>query len=329
MHSLTFHGGRLDDAATRFPDAPPWLDLSTGINPFAWRPDAIAPIDQRRLPSTTALAGLERAAAGTFGADGLAVAALPGSEIGLRLVAGLHLPRPWRIVAPAYRTHRDALPGAEAIDGADLEREAARGGTVMLANPNNPDGRLCAPDALLAHARALRAAGGVMIVDEAFADALPGASLLPLLAPEDRVLVFRSFGKFFGLAGVRLGFACGASDLVTGLAGQLGSWPVSATAIAVGTAAYADADWIAATRARLRDACAALDHVLARHGLGARGACPLFRLVDTPDAGTIFERLGRAGILTRPFGYAPRWLRFGLPGAAADVARLDEALRRR
>jgi cobalamin biosynthetic protein CobC len=329
MHSLTFHGGRLDEAAARFPDAPPWLDLSTGINPFAWAVEGVGPIDQRRLPSPTGLAALERAASRMFGADGLAVAAVPGSEIGLRLIARLDLPKPWRIVAPNYRTHQDALPCAEAIDTTTLASDAARGGTVMLANPNNPDGALYAPEALLALARTLRSAGGVLVVDEAFADAVPGASLLPLMSPEDRVLIFRSFGKFFGLAGVRLGFACGAADLVAGIAGQLGSWPVSAAAIAIGTAAYADAAWIDATRLRLPDACAVLDEVLRWHGFAPRGACPLFRLIETADAGAIFERLGRAGILARPFDYAPHWLRIGLPGRPDEVARLDEALRRR
>lgn len=329
MHDLAFHGGRLDEAARHFPDAPPWLDLSTGINPFAWPYDAAAAIDQRRLPSRDALAGLERAAARMFGVDGVAVAALPGSEIGLRLVAQLALPQPWRVAVPAYRTHADALPGARPIDRAALAALAAEGGTVLLANPNNPDGALWPGDTVLALARALRATGGVLIVDEAFADAVPEASVLPLLAPDDRVLVFRSFGKFFGLAGVRLGFACGAADLVDGIARRLGSWPVSASAISIGTAAYADAAWIEAMRGRLCAARAALDAVFADHGLDPRGACPLFRLVETAEAGALFERLGRAGILTRPFDQAPRWLRFGLPGSDAELARLDEALRHR
>ncbi|WP_294391360.1 threonine-phosphate decarboxylase [uncultured Sphingomonas sp.] len=327
-HSLSFHGGRLDEAARRFRDAPvPWLDLSTGINPGAWQAPAGIAADLRALPSGSDLKALNGAAAGMMGADHVAVAALPGSEIGLRLVAQLGLPRPWRIVGPGYRTHAAALPGAEAIGADAVLAEGARGGTLLLANPNNPDGRLWQPRALLALARALAAAGGVLVIDEAFADAVPDASILPLLSADDRVLVFRSFGKFFGLAGVRLGFAFGAGDLVASLGEMLGSWPVSATAIALGTAAYRDRPWIDATRARLRADADALDGLLARHGLTAGGACPLFRLVETDEAPGVFERLARAGILTRPFDHAPRWLRFGLPGDAAERARLDRALR--
>jgi cobalamin biosynthetic protein CobC len=323
--SLAYHGGRLDAAAARFPDAPePWLDLSTGINPYAWDGAAPAP-DLRALPCPSALARLEAAAARAFGAEALATAALPGSEIGLRALVTLDPPRPWRVVAPAYRTHEAALPGAARIAIGAIAREAERGGTILLANPNNPDGRLLPPADLLALGRALAARGGLLIVDEAFADAVPGASVLPALAPDDRVLAFRSFGKMYGLAGVRLGFACGARDPVAAIAGRLGSWPVSATAIAIGTAAYADARWIADTRERLRIAAADLDRVLRAHGLVAQGRCPLFRLVETPDAPALFERLGRAGILVRPFEERPTWLRFGLPPGDA-LARLDAAL---
>lgn len=327
---LAFHGGRLDEASRRFPDAPgPWIDLSTGINPQAWGPATPPEVDLRRLPSDAALAGLNRAAARAFGAEALPVAALPGSEIGLRALAEAGLPRPWRVVAPAYRSHAAALPGATAISTAQLAEEAARGGTILLANPNNPDGRMVAPVDLLAVAHRLGGKGGVLVVDEAFVDAVPGASLVPHLAPADPVLVFRSFGKFFGLAGVRLGFAVGSAGLVAKQADRLGSWPVSATAIALGTSAYADAGWIDATRAGLAEAATTLDRLLAAHGLSARGDCPLFRLVETGQAADLFEALGRAGILVRPFDYAPTWLRFGLPGDAEALDRLDRALRHR
>lgn len=140
-------------------------------------------------------------------------------------------------------------------------------------------------------------------------------------------MVLRSFGKFFGLAGVRLGFVIAAPGVLAGLRDLLGDWPVSAHAITWGSAAYADRAWIAATRIALVKRAAALDAVLARHGLTARGACPLFRMVETPEAAPIFLRLAAAGILVRPFADAPERLRFGVPAAAADLERLDEALR--
>nr|WP_324255253.1 aminotransferase class I/II-fold pyridoxal phosphate-dependent enzyme [Sphingomonas sp. PL-96] len=267
---------------------------------------------------------LEATAAEAFGAGELAVAALPGTEMGLRLLELAGLPQPFRYLAPGYRTHADALPSAAAIH-ADAA-EDVRDGTLLLANPNNPDGRVFAPDRLLGLGRRLAQRGGMLVIDEAFADATPRLSILPHLRREDRVLVFRSFGKFFGLAGVRLGFACGAADIVAALRKRLGSWPVSATAIAIGTAAYRDTAWTTRTRLALAERCAALDALLRRHALEPRGASPLFRLVETPQARAIFTYLAQRGILTRPFDYAPEWLRIGVPADTGALQRLDQAL---
>jgi cobalamin biosynthetic protein CobC len=320
-----FHGGCLDEAARCFPDAPqPWLDLSTGINPVAWEPQELPAVDLRALPSASSLAMLEAAAAQAFDAERVAITALPGTEMGLRLLDQVGLPQPFRYVAPGYRTHADALPRAVAIE-ADAAKDV-RDGTLLLANPNNPDGRVFAPEMLLGIGRRLAQAGGMLVLDEAFADATPELSILPHLRSDDRVLVFRSFGKFFGLAGVRLGFACGAADIIAALRKPLGSWPVSATAAALGTAAYRDAAWAAETRRTLAERCAALDTLLRRHALDARGASPLFRLVQTEQAPALFDHLARCGILTRPFDYAPDWLRIGVPADSAALQRLDRAL---
>ncbi len=322
LRDLTFHGGRLEEAARLFPAAPrPWLDLSTGINPHPWQPLVPLAIDQCRLPSEDGLAALLAAAGAAFGFGG-ALAATPGSEVALRLLATAGLPPPWYVVTPCYRTHRDALPGAAMI--APEEIEAVTQGTLLLANPNNPDGRMLAPARLLEVARRLAACGGVLVIDEAFADPMPDASVMPLLTDDDRVVVLRSFGKFYGLAGVRLGFVAGLGAVVERVAAWLGSWPVSATALAYGVAAYRDIEAAAAMRGRLAEEAVAMDALLARHGLVARGACPLFRLVEDDRAPAVFARLARAGILTRPFEEDARRLRLGLP--AGGFARLAAAL---
>lgn len=319
------HGGRLDLAERRFPHAPrPWIDLSTGINPSSWSGVA-PPADLRALPSPTALRGLEATAAAMFGIAPERVAALPGSEAGLRALAGLPLPGPYRYVAPSYGTHGAIWQGGRPVAAHDLDAAADDGGTLLLANPNNPDGAILSPDRLLGLSERLRARGGWLVVDEAFADAAAGISLGPHLGGAEPVLVLRSFGKFFGLAGIRLGFLCGPSAALAMVRERFGAWPVSAQAIAVGTAAYHDRAWIADMRERLPARAAALDAVLRRHGLRPIGDCPLFRLVETPGAPALFERLAEAGILTRPFAGRP-WLRFGLPGDRSALARLDRAL---
>jgi cobalamin biosynthetic protein CobC len=316
---LTGHGGRLDEAAALYPDvAQPWLDLSTGINPDPYQPERPLEVDARALPDRASLRALEAAAARHFGIDPACVAAVPGSELALRLLPSLGLP-PIASLTPSYATH-----GAIADRLLDAPAPLA-GATLLLANPNNPDGRLIAPETLLALARKQGSNGGWLVVDEAFADAVPGSSILPHLRPDDPVLVLRSFGKFFGLAGLRLGFVVAPTRRIGSIRRFLGDWPVSAHAIAFGRAAYADTAWIGVTASRLRLRAAALDALLARHGLTAKGTCPLFRLVETPDAAILFDRLARAGILVRPFADRPHWLRFGLPADDEALARLDRA----
>lgn len=313
------HGGRLGEAQAAFPDAlRPWIDLSTGINPHAWDIAKAGPVDWARLPDEGALAGLESAAAAHFGVDAASVCAVPGSEMGLRMLDILDLPQPFRHMAPSYGTHAEALPGSIAIAP---DAAVAGNGTLLLANPNNPDGRLLPAGRL----RALMAEGETLVVDEAFADAIPGASLLAG-AVDDRLIALRSFGKFFGLAGLRLGFMVAAPARLAPLRRRLGSWPVSAAAITIGTAAYRDDAWIAHMRVQLLKDAACLDALLHAHGLEPQGECPLFRLIRLDDAGMLFERLARRGILTRPFDYAPDWLRIGLPAGDAAYARLDAAI---
>ena len=202
-----------------------------------------------------------------------------------------------------------------------------QGGTIVLANPSNPDGRLVPPGELLVLAQTLAQTSGWLVVDEAFVDAHAGSSIIPLLDGTEPVIVTRSFGKFFGLAGVRLGFAVGPAPIIARWRDSIGSWPLSAAAIAIGTAAYADTGWIAATRCALFERAAALDGRLRSHGLDPIGACPQFRLAEC-NAAEQFELLASAGILTRPFDYSPRWLRFGVPALASDLARLGRALGR-
>ncbi len=321
MNALRIHGGRIDLAAVHYPDAPkPWLDLSTGINPCAWRTDSVPMVDLHTLPSPAAIAELEAAAAAVFGTTADRVVALPGSELGLRMLGALDLPPPVRFVMPSYATHAEAIDGAVPIAREVIETVAD--GTLLLANPNNPDGHRDTPQRLLTIARS----GVFLIVDEAFADVAPGSSLIPLLRSDDRAIIFRSFGKFFGLPGVRLGFMIGPPEQVADMRQQLGSWPISAHAVAYGIAAYRDARWIAAARVAIVERAERLDAMLARHGLRPRGACALFRLIETDAAPALFERLARAGILTRTFDHSPRWLRMGVPGDDDGFARLDEAL---
>ena len=314
----TWHGGGLEAAKRHFGGSD-WIDLSTGINPHPWPHAATMAFDWQHLPDAHDLARLEAAAAACLGVDPRHVCAVPGSEIGLRLVGDL-IGGPARHVAPGYRTHGEMIAGSAATGWPEA---LDSNGTLVLANPNNPDGRTIDADAMRS---LLGARDGWLLVDEAFADSDPARSVANLIDDAQSLVVFRSFGKFFGLAGVRLGFVVAPQAIIAALRERLGAWPLSAAALAIGTAAYADTDWIAATRRRLYEDASAIEAMLLRLGYRPTGACPLFRLIEIEDAHALFDRLARRAILTRPFADQPNWLRIGLPANTTESARLEAAL---
>jgi len=322
------HGGELAAARRLFPDAPePFLDLSTGINPNSYPLPQLSADLFARLPQGEALAAVAIAAARTYGAPSAAhVVPAPGTQILLPLVAGLVGPGRAAIVTPTYGEHARAavLAGHRVIGIADIDSRSDAD-VVILTNPNNPDGRLFDKNDLIALVRKLQARGSLLVVDEAFMDVGPPGASLASEVGRGGIVVLRSFGKFFGLAGVRLGFALAAPDVAARLRAQLGPWAVSGPALAIGEKALADRAWIEKARRRLASGAGRLDKILAAANLDIVGGTTLFRLVRT-HACDLFHHLGRAGIFVRAFPENPAWLRFGQPAAEPDWARLEIAM---
>ena len=324
---VAYHGGDLAAARKLFPAAPePWLDLSTGINP---RPYPVGPLEAdlwHRLPGRDAIQALEVAAACADGAaDPGSIVAAPGTQALIQLLPRVVPARRVGILGFTYGEHGRAWAAAGAeVTRVETIAALADCDVAVVVNPNNPDGRLLAPEQLLG----LGQSPGLLVVDEAFMDVVrPGASLIPAL-PRRRTIVLRSFGKAYGLAGLRLGFAAASADLVDSIRDALGPWAVSGPAVAIGSAALRDAAWLGGTLERLEQDAAHLDMLLRRAGFTIAGGTALFRLAQSPDAPAWFERLARAGILTRPFAHRPDWLRFGLCGDEAAWDRLAAALGR-
>ncbi len=323
------HGGDLGAARRLFPTAPePFVDLSTGINPKPYPVPRLSADLFARLPDPAAVAALSVTAARVYGAPSAAhVVPAPGTQILLPLVANLVPAGRAAILAPSYPEY--ARAAALAGHGVKTVRRLGECGDAMLvivANPNNPDGRLYARTDLLALAKDLSRRHGVLVVDEAFMDVgPPGASLAPDVSGGG-IVVLRSFGKFFGLAGLRLGFALAVPAMAARLGAALGPWAVSGPALAVGAKALADEDWIETTRKRLDKSSRRLDGILSDLALPLVGGTSLFRLVRTPAAGALFQHLGSSGIWVRRFPDNANWLRFGLPAGEADWKRLKNAL---
>ncbi|ETX13688.1 alpha ribazole-5'-P phosphatase [Roseivivax halodurans JCM 10272] len=316
------HGGDTDAAVARY-GAGDWLDLSTGINARPYPMPELSSRALTALPTRAEIDALKTIAQQAYGASVRPVP-LAGAQAAIQLVPRLARPGEARILGPTYNEHAGALSAAGwrvsevretgALEGADL---------AVVVNPNNPDGRRHDPARLRALSRRVR----LLIVDESFADPEPEVSLAGTLgAAEDRIVVLRSFGKFYGLAGLRLGFAITGAALAVRLRSLAGPWAVSGPAIAAGCAALGDAAWQAETRARLRADAARLDAMVASAGWSLVGGTPLFRTYEVPDAAAAQDALARHLIWTRIFPYAPRWIRLGLPGDEAGWSRLQAAL---
>jgi cobalamin biosynthetic protein CobC len=320
------HGGDLTEAIARHGgEAADWLDLSTGINPWPWTiPDSA----WTRLPSLADEQDLLAAARGAYAVpDDAGIAAAAGTQTLIQWIPYLAGPGAVAIVTPTYGEHSAAWRngGREIIAVNDLSELPEHVIHAVVVNPNNPDGRIANGDALRHVAEQLDRRGGWLVIDEAFADVDPGISAVAISANLP-VLVLRSFGKFYGLAGLRLGFAIGRRDIVEQIAAALGPWPVSGPALHLGTAALRDRAGADAMRAKLARQSDKLDHVLTAAGLDLVGGTALFRLVSHPDARTLHAELARRHIWCRSFDWAREWLRFGL--ASDDgLDRLASAFR--
>jgi cobalamin biosynthesis protein CobC len=324
------HGGDLALAREHFPDcAKPLIDLSTGINP---NPYPVAKLTMTlfvQLPDGDALDRLANAAAAAYGtASARTVTSAPGTQILLPAIAALRPAGRAAVLGPTYAEHLRvaSLIGHRAEEVADTA-SLAQADVAYVVNPNNPDGRLIPRDALLAIADELRSRAAILVVDEAFMDVAPAGASVAGDVGRGNIVVLRSFGKFFGLAGLRLGFALAAPELTARLKAWLGPWPVSGAAIAIGTSALADREWARGTRISLQNSAQRLDDMLAGCGkFEILGGTSLFRLAHTPAALEIYRHLGCAGIFVRRFAEHPQWLRFGLPGSEAAWTRLRTAL---
>ena len=326
--TFAYHGGAVDVARRLFPQAPlPWIDLSTGVNPHAYPLPELDREDWTRLPEAKALFELEAAASFRYGvmAPEIVVAG-PGSQALIQAMARLAPKGKVGILGKSYGGHVEAFRAAgREIAEVKWLPDLADFKVAIVVNPNNPDGFISTVDDLLDLHERLDRKRGLLIVDEAFADFDSGETFLQDL-PAYGAVVLRSFGKSYGLAGLRLGFAIPGQDFVAPLRAALGPWPVSGPAIAIGTRALSDLDWSDSMGERLGQEKARLDALLTSCGWEIVGGTRLFRLAARPDAAAAFRRLAEAGILTRPLPWAPDQLRFGIPADEKSWARLAAAL---
>ncbi len=296
------HGGGIDAAIAEYGGTRTgWLDLSTGINPLPYPVGRFAQDAWTALPDQGAFDALETAARQFWNIPPkAAVLAAPGASA---LIARLPMVRPVgavEIQTPTYNEH------AAAFEAAGWQTSTVGGAVRVAVHPNNPDGRLWQAADLAQGAPALT------IIDESFCDITPDASHIDRVT-DGNTIVLKSFGKFWGLAGLRLGFAIGAPALIDPLRSALGPWQVSGPALEIGTTALRDVAWAQKTRQRLTQDAARLDALMTTTEAKLVGGTPLFRLYHVADAAALQHRLAQHHVWSRIFPYSRNWIRLGLP----------------
>ncbi|NKB51459.1 MAG: threonine-phosphate decarboxylase [Rhizobiaceae bacterium] len=325
------HGGRLDEAVAQFGgERDRWVDLSTGINPHAYPVPEIAETAWTDLPDQNAMEQTREAVRLCYGVDETAgISLAPGSQMHIQTLPYLYKPQPIAIVGFTYQEHgvcwQRAGHEVYMTDGLNSAEATAR--IVIVVNPNNPDGRVFERNELSLLARRLAAKGGLLVVDESFADVLPEHSIAEE-AGRDGLFVMRSLGKFFGLAGVRFGVGLTTPAIATRLDERLGPWAVSGPALAIADKAMRDQTWQKRNFRKLTNAREKLAAVLEKHAIEVLGGTLLFALIRHDKAEELWAHLANAHILTRPFPGKTDWLRVGLPNGRSQFNKLDKALAR-
>lgn len=319
------HGGGVRAAVSRYGIAlPDWLDVSTGINPHGWPVPAIPATVWQRLPEADD--GLENAAAAYYRTA--YVLPVAGSQAAIQSLPLLRGPDLVGVVGPTYAEHARAWRRAghrvESVAAVELDGALDRLNVVVVVNPNNPTGVRYSSEVLLGWRKRLAARGGWLVVDEAFMDATPAESLAGQ-AGLPGLIVLRSLGKFFGLAGARVGFVLAEPVLLARLAERLGPWPLANASRWLASRALGDRDWQREARTRLANASQRLAHLLEEHGFAVAGGTALFQWAPVAAADFWQDALARQGILVRCFADPPS-LRFGLPGLESAWQRLEQAL---
>ncbi len=341
------HGGDIDGAAVRYGiAATDWVDLSTGINPHAYPVPELPATAWHRLPGQAAEARLLATARQYYSmTDTADICAVPGTQSVLQLLPHILPSGQVDILSPTYGEHAHCWSQHSCSNGNELNGQKTftvhqtrtvreihsiseintESKIAIIVNPNNPNGKRYNVIELLELAETLRCRGGFLILDEAFADEDPELSCAPSL-PEDGMIILRSFGKFFGLAGLRLGFVIAPPAICDTLHRRLGPWAVNGPALHLGQLALADTVWQQQTRGQLAKSADRLRQLLVQSGLEIIGSTSLFCLIKHPDAIALHEHLCAHGILCRFFEDRPGFLRFGLPEMDSHWQRLEKSL---
>ena len=330
-HEGLKHGGRILAAAEKYHIAKEdWIDLSTGLNPNGWPvPNNIPAKVWQSLPEDDD--GLQTAACQYYGCD----ACLPvaGSQAAIQTLPTLRSRSKVGVISPTYAEHeynwKQAGHDVIQLSVENIEQHINTLDVLVVINPNNPTGKLIAVDELLEWHQQLSSRGGWLIVDEAFMDVTPEKSLVAS-GIKPGLIILRSMGKFFGIAGIRCGFVISDNELLQRLAKKLGPWSLTGPTRYIAKQALLDENWKTKTRIELKESAARLHKILNQAGLSPTGGTDLFQWIEHTHAKDIYEACAGKGVLIRLFekqtATSKPSLRFGLPASEKQWQQLSTVL---
>lgn len=322
------HGGCLSAFQRAYPMAPsPWYDLSTGVNPFHYPFNGHFASSLCALPEAEKLDALRHAAAQAYDSCAEDIVAAPGTQTIIGLMPYLLAPPRVYIEAPTYSGHEESWHGAhiQCESRSDLmNTQIDPGCTYILCRPNNPDGRRNTILELQDFATHVQGHDGTLVIDASFADF--EFENVSEIVQNPAVIMLRSFGKTFGLAGLRLGFAVSKHPVMKRLAVALGPWPLHGSALSIGTEALNDKTWRRETAKKLLANQQRLQEMMSSAGLTYLGGTHLFSLFSHRNAPNLWHRCAINGVATRRFRDRADWLRLGTPGDEDAFYRVRTAL---
>ena len=315
------HGGDIDLAIKKYGgERKNWIDLSTGINRTSYPWQESVNVHLRDLPGSKLLMSLEETASRAYKiAVGTDTVASSGAQQIINLLP-LYLKKynSVAILGPTYNEYESAFKSSNVRTKMVSEiSDLYCSDIAIIVNPNNPTGKEIAEEALDELSKKVR----ILIIDESF-KMFSSRKIQKL----DNVIQINSLGKFFGLAGLRLGFVSGPSDFIKSVRNMLGPWPISSLAAEIGLVALNDKIWISEMEKILLAASNALHEVCNSKNWKLVGKTNLFHTYAISNCLEVEEQFAAHGIWVRTFDYSETWVRLGIPTSECELTRVKQAL---
>ena len=315
------HGGDIDLAIKKYGgEREDWIDLSTGINGASYPWQESINVELRNLPSNKILMQLEKAAARAYKiAECTETAAVSGAQQIINLLPlCLKSCNSVAILGPTYNEYEKAFKRSGTKTKTVSETsELSLSDIAIIVNPNNPTGKVIADETLAGLSKKVR----ILIIDESFKMFSSRRTL-----NFSNIIQINSLGKFFGLAGVRLGFVSGPSDFIKEVKEMLGPWPVSSLAAEIGIVALNDKVWISEMEKILVTESNALHEACNSRNWELVGRTFLFHTYATSSCLEVEKQFAAHGIWVRTFDYSETWVRLGIPTSENAWTRVKQAL---